>query len=128
MARDILETEMHSGLVFDNEEKLCRQNVLDKLMEAGETVFSVQFNKKVDTDHIKNIIGAAGAKPDLKQLSKDIVTGKECEMTCFLLNSENQLGRSMVIDLKAQPKANFRQIDHRTINSLIFKNVKYVVK
>ena len=32
MARDILETEMHSGLVYDEEQKLTRTQVLDKMM------------------------------------------------------------------------------------------------
>lgn len=128
MARDILETEMHSGLIFDKQETLSRTKVLEKMMAAGETVFSVQFNKKVDSDHIKSVISDAGAKPDFKKLSKEILTGKECNLTCFLRNSDNQLGRSMVIDLKANQGANFRQIDHRTINSLVLKNVKYIVK
>ena len=48
MDRDILETEMYSGLIYDKEDKLSRTEVLDKMMDAGETVFSVQFNKKVD--------------------------------------------------------------------------------
>ena len=89
MARDILETEMHSGLIFDKEETLSRTKVLEKMMAAGETVFSVQFNRKVDSDHIKTVIADAGAKPDLKKLAKEIVTGKECNMTCFLTSSDN---------------------------------------
>ena len=36
------------------------------MLEAGESVFSVTFNKKVDDQHIKNVIGVAGANPDLK--------------------------------------------------------------
>lgn len=31
----------------------------------------------------------------------------------------------MVIDLNVQGKTPFRQVDHRTINWIIFKNVKY---
>ena len=40
----------------------------------------------------------------------------------------NNLGRSLVIDLKADKSDNFRQIDHRTIESIVFKNVLYVLK
>lgn len=35
------------------------------------------------------------------------------------------MGRSLVIDLEAPSFNNFRQVDHRTIQSIILKNVKY---
>ena len=38
------------------------------------------------------------------------------------------LGRSTVIDLSAKTDNKFRQVDHRTIEWLIVKNVKYVLK
>jgi hypothetical protein len=41
---------------------------------------------------------------------------------------ENNLGRSTVIDLTANSDNKFRQIDHRTIEYIVFKNVKYVLK
>ena len=49
-------------------------------------------------------------------------------MTCHLVNTENNLGRSTVIDLDAKGENKFRQIDHRTIEFIVFKNVKYVLK
>lgn len=49
-------------------------------------------------------------------------------MTCHLVNVENNLGRSTVIDLNANTPSKFRQIDHRTIQYIIFKNVKYSLK
>jgi hypothetical protein len=49
-------------------------------------------------------------------------------MTCHLVDVENNLGRSTVIDLSAKTDSKFRQIDHRTIQYIIFKNVKYVLK
>jgi thermostable 8-oxoguanine DNA glycosylase len=48
MARDILETEMHSGLAFDKEEKVSRSELVEKMIGAGETAFTIEFNKKVD--------------------------------------------------------------------------------
>lgn len=38
------------------------------------------------------------------------------------------LGRSTVIDLNVETENKFRQVDHRTIDWLIIKNVKYVLK
>jgi hypothetical protein len=44
----------------------------------------------------------------LASLVKDIVEGGEVEMTCHLVQSENLLGRSTVIDLTAVGDNKFR--------------------
>lgn len=99
------------------------------MMTAGESVMTVNFNKKIDEAFIKSVLESAiKNKFDNKKLSKQIILGKEHEMTCYVLKSENGLGRSTVIDLNAPHKMNFRQVDHRTVNSIILKNVKYTVK
>lgn len=46
-------------------------------------------------------------------------------MICKLHEKNNLLGRSTVIDLEAPQPGNFRQVDHRTIDWIVFKNVKY---
>jgi hypothetical protein len=61
----------------------------------------------------------------LKTLSKELIEGELCEITGHLINSENNMGRSTVIDLNAPIYNNFRQVDHRTIEYIIYKNVKY---
>lgn len=66
MARDILETEMNSGLAYENEEKVSRSDLVEKMIGAGETAFTICFNKKVDAAHIQNVLASAGAEPDLK--------------------------------------------------------------
>ena len=48
-------------------------------------------------------------------------------MICHLVEAENNLGRSVVIDLTAACDNKFRQIDHRTIESITYNNVKYVL-
>lgn len=61
-------------------------------------------------------------------MARDIVEGEECTMTCHLVEAESSLGRSTVIDLTSTHENKFRQVDHRSINHLIFQNVKYVLK
>lgn len=61
----------------------------------------------------------------MKELTKSIVEGESCEIVGHLVESENNLGRSLVIDLNAPANNNFRQVDHRSIEYIIFKNVKY---
>ena len=49
-------------------------------------------------------------------------------MVCHMVEVENNLGRSLVIDLSAPTESKFRQIDHRSIDFIIFRNVKYILK
>ena len=49
-------------------------------------------------------------------------------MTCHMVEVENNLGRSLVIDLGTKSPNKFRQVDHRSIDWIIFQNVKYVLK
>ena len=48
-------------------------------------------------------------------------------MVCHLVDYDNNLGRSTVVDLNAIPGKNIRQVDHRSIDFIIFRNVKYVL-
>ena len=64
----------------------------------------------------------------LAQLAKTLLQGEDCSLTCRMVEVMNNLGRSLVIDLKADKSDNFRQVDHRAIESIVFKNVLYVLK
>lgn len=59
---------------------------------------------------------------------KEIIEGDEVEMICHLVKAENLLGRTLVIDLNAAHGNQFRQIDHRSIEYIIYKNTKYVLR
>jgi hypothetical protein len=99
------------------------------MTKAKDVVFTVKFHKKVDDTYVKEFLEATTEDDfeNLKKLSKEIVSGKEVEMQCFLTKSEGKLGRSTCIDLNAPWGTGFRQIDHRSVDFIILKNVKYVV-
>ena len=61
----------------------------------------------------------------MRALSKEVLVGKETTLTGRLSRAEGKLGRSLVIDL---PTQGYRQVDHRTLRTLIIDNVKYTVK
>ena len=63
----------------------------------------------------------------IKELSKALIDGEHCTLTGHLIDCDNNLGRSTIIDLNAIAPNNIRQVDHRTIDFIIFKNVKYVL-
>ncbi len=57
-------------------------------------------------------------------LSKALTQSKRSMITGYIVNTENSLGRSSVIDLKDNT---VKQVDHRTIEWIVFKNVKYLI-
>lgn len=117
---------MHSGSLYDEEVEVTRTELVDVLLKARESVFTCSFHKKVTPEFVSDLLNGVTSDSDLtsrrKELAKSICMGQEVSMTCFLLSTEEKLGRSMVIDLSAPYGKNFRQIDHRTIESMILEN------
>lgn len=56
-----------------------------------------------------------------------MLEGETCTLVCHLLRVETKLGRSLVHDLETKAESKVRMVDHRTIDYIIFKNVKYVL-
>lgn len=97
---------------------------------CADTIFKVSFHKKLDQKVIESKIKEIKYEDikkgqNMKQITKNLIEGELVEITGHLLESENNLGRSLVTDLNAPKDNNFRYVDHRTIEYIIFKNVKY---
>jgi hypothetical protein len=122
--------DMWSADHFDKTIKCSMTDLSEIIGSLGDTIFKVSFKKKVDEKKIEDKLMKLDQK-DLKdekflsKFAKETTEGENCEMTCHLLESDNNLGRSLVIDLNASAPSNFRQVDHRTIEYIIYKNVKY---
>jgi hypothetical protein len=88
---------------------------------------TVNFNCKVDEKAVHERLSKATANDlkDTKALAKELLTGTEKTIVGRLSKTEGKLGRSLLIGL---PDVSFAQVDHRTINWVILKNVKYVVQ
>ena len=61
----------------------------------------------------------------LKEISKELAEGETTTIVGHLVNKEREMGRSLIIDLNAPLDNRFRQVDHRTIQSIVLRNVKY---
>ena len=121
---------MYNASVFATEEKLPLTKVAQLLESANAACFTVCFNTKVDEKQIRDKLTGVKANTlsdmaERKQLARDLLRGKETVLIGRLSKAAGKLGRSLIVDL---PTQGYRQVDHRSINWLILKNVKYTVK
>lgn len=132
VSKNILE-KMNSGNHFEKEVHLNKTSLAELLFTFSDTVFQICFHKQPNLDTGLSALNQTNPNSlkDNKQVNeivKNLTQGELCTMVCHLINAENHLGRSTVIDLNVHWGNKFRQIDHRSIEWIIFKNVKYVLK
>jgi len=134
ISNKIVEEGILSANQFNQEKKVARSEIVERLENAKDMIFTVNFNKlpneKSLLERLQNVkISDLGSETELKKLAKDMVKGELRTMVGHLNHSEPRMGRSSVTDLEI-PVGQHRNrlVDHRTINWLIINNVKYVVK
>ncbi len=98
---EFIEKSLYSGTQYSAEEEVTKTELAAHLLDAGDTVFTVEFIK---------------------------ADGKPRTLTGRLLDTENHMGRSNVIDLMITSGSPTRQVDHRTLKSLILRDTKFVAK
>lgn len=130
---DIVRHEMYSATHFSETEKVPRTLLAEVLEDTGNKVFTAVFNAKVNQkDAVEKLqTMPEGLIDDTRELNKFVrgfLKGREVTICAHLAKTEPKLGRSLVIGLDSEGKSNFRQIDHRGLDSIIFKNKKYIVK
>jgi len=112
VSRDLIE-KMDSGSHFATEVPMNMTGLAEILTTVSDKVFTVRFKKQPSVESASEKLAEYSFK-DIKdakkraQITKEIVEGKDCEMTCHLINTENNLGRSTVIDLSATSENKFR--------------------
>lgn len=97
----LIESTMNSGTQYATEKKVTRTELATALTNAGDSVFTVVFYKQDGTE--RTLVGK-------------------------LLDTENHMGRSNALDLQITSGNAMRQVDHRTLKSLILRDIKYTVK
>ena len=130
-----LANKYNHGTNFSKTEKVSLTAAVEIMENVGDKVFTVEYNKKADPIEVAQRIAALSSK---EQGSKTKVTkcmlGDNRTMTARLVSVEAKLGRSTVMDLeidkamKGDWDSRTRQVDHRTIKSIVVGGTKYVVK
>jgi hypothetical protein len=132
--KDLIEGTLNTAEQYTETRKVSRTELIEILENAGDTVFTANYNKLPNADTIAELLGNYsindfGDPKKLSKIAKEAMKGEERNLKGYLINIEPKMGRSSVIDLEI-PKGehNVRLIDHRTLNSIIIKNIKYQVK
>jgi len=136
IAHPIVEEGMYSAGQFGEEVKVTRTELCEILENAGDSIFTVNFHKQLnEKDVVEEILAAVeegkgprALKTRVNAAVKKGVKGEGRTLIGYLVQVEPKMGRSQVIDLQAPAGRRYRLVDHRTINWLILKNVKYVTK
>lgn len=144
IATNIVENECISASQFSKEEKKSKTEICEILESTKGTVFTVNYNKQVDKDKLKETLenlypnkGKIISKDDfdknVKSILKSVETGEERTLVGYLKSTKTLFGRYQVIDLEVNFDPSIdnngdRQVDSKTINWLIFNDVKYIVK
>lgn len=134
----IVEEGIFSAHQVTEERSVTRTELIEIFSKVGDTVFTVNFNKQPTARAINEAIESSNKGKilpikDMKKLIKAAFEGEERTLTGYLIKVETGFGRSSVIDLAADRgestadwDSRIRQVDHRTLNWLIWKNVKYI--
>ncbi|MEM9452746.1 MAG: hypothetical protein AAGF11_01120 [Myxococcota bacterium] len=141
VGHSIVEEGMYSAKQFDKKVEVTRTQICEILENAGDSIFTVNFNKQLkEKDVLTEILAAIeedeggsgevskALKTKINAAIKKGVKGELRTLIGYLIKTEAKMGRSQVIDLEAPANRRYRLVDHRTINWLILKNVKYVAK
>lgn len=117
----------------DHEDKLIVQDV-DNKVEEFEVTGRELIKSIRSADYYENV-----SKVTQTQLAETLIATNGGVFTCTFRKKDGELrkirgkfiapeplmGRSKVLDLDNDPSDRLRQIDHRTIQSIIFEGVKY---
>jgi hypothetical protein len=142
VAEGIVREGMVTANQFEKEHKVNRTELGEILRGAGDSVFTVNFNKKIKQKDFEQALFNAVKRDNgqfnsydtiqknIKKAVKEHFKGEERTLVGYLCRTgTTPTGHSLVIDLE-QPKEKhrIRQVDHRTVNWLILGNQKYIVK
>lgn len=135
VSREYAESCLTTADQFDKEEKITRTEAATLLTANANVALTVNFNKQVDAKDVeKEIMDAyknstpTQLEAAVKKAVKSAISGVERTMVGRHSGSITEFGRLNFTDMDASGGNRTRQVDPRTLNWMIIKGVKYVVK
>ena len=125
--------DMDSAQHYSREVFASMTQLVEVLETVNDTAFKVVFKKQANIESAAKRLETVTLN-DLKNpakksaIAEEIAFGDRSTMICKMIDLQTILGRSLVIDLSANTDSKFRQIDHRTIESIVLRNVLYTLK
>ena len=112
MSKELL-GPMYSATHYAREVTINMTGLAELLQSVQDVVFTVNFKKQVTESSAAQLLLDADAKDfeDPKKmltLAKSLLKGENCALTCHMVEVENNLGRSLVIDLNSNSQNKFR--------------------
>lgn len=140
VSKAYVETFLTSSSQFSKENKVTQTEIIDLFKQGTSVALEVNFNKKVDEKDVLNEIletyktsTPAEIEGRLKKTIKGAIQGVPRTLKGYHFGHQDAFGRYHIIDMES-PKgtgaydARNRLVDPRTINYLIIRDTKYVVK
>ncbi len=145
IAYHIVGEGMYSAHQYREEREVTKTEMATIFSGIGDMVFTVNFNKQLKEKEAREallqlyanqgeeILSQKKYAKRIKEIVKSTFQGEERTLIGYKIGADQNLGRSLVIDLEARRGTRaydqrIRLVDHRTINWLVYQNVRYVVK
>lgn len=129
---EIVEAECYTAHSYNDTKAVTRSELIDIFNQTGDAIYTVNFNKQPKIEDAYEAICNKGKLETNKVMAEALslaMKGEERTLVGYTIKREIAWGRSMVVDLnQIYPDEKIRQVDHRTLNWLICKNIMYVVK
>lgn len=132
----IIEEGMDSANQFEQTQRISRTALVGILESTAGCVFTVNFNKQATaegnltrlTEAMENDFELLKNPKSRAELAASLMIGEDRTIRGVLDRTEQKMGRTRVFDQDVADGNNQRLVDHRTINWMIYKNIKYVVQ
>lgn len=140
VSANVIEAEFDFAEIFIDELKLTSTELAEVFKNNSNVIMTVSFNKKLDEKTLEQKIldlypnkkGKLLSENEFVESVKNCITntlhGEERIMIGYHKGNIDILGRMQFFDMEIKEGATLRLVDPRTINYIILRNVKYVLK